>query len=162
MKSDFLSFVRTDSGCNIRGQQYSNIPVFISREGVIVPFSDYMIHLRVRQRKPPSTTETYAFHLQKWQKYIRERRITWNAITDSTLIDWRDRQIDNEKLSESTVSGYLQSVFAFYVWAEEEGYLRNCVSIYVNSTRSYRISAQKLISGRNVNWVWPYLPKVPT
>lgn len=158
---DFVRFVMTDEECVIGGLPYSGIPVFFSRNGVITPFSDYMIHMRVKHRTPESTAETYAYHLQKWQKHLMMVGVQWDRATDGTLIAWRDMQLDVEKLEPGTVSGYLQSAFSFYLWAEEQQVTRGNVAIYGDMGKRYRISARRVEDGRYLTWVWPYLPTVP-
>src|SRR5579859_7614397 len=159
--NDFVRFVMTDEECTITGLPYPGIPIFFSRNGVITPFSDYMIHIRVKHRAPASTAETYAYHLQKWQKHLMMTGVQWDRATDGTLVAWRDMQLTVEKLEPGTVSGYLQSVFSFYLWAEEQQVTRGSVAIYGDNNKRYRISARRVEDGRYMSWVWPYLPTVP-
>lgn len=165
MAHDFLRFYKTDDRCKSGGVEYAGIPVFFDRNGVIESLTDYMIYLRRNEGHPASTVETYAFRLQKFFKYLRtveteERCLEWYEISDQTLISWRDSLIKIDGLLNSTVNGYLNTVFLFYQWAEEFGRVKNCVAIYEhhgNEDKLYQIAANRDRKGR---WYWPYLPKV--
>ena len=44
MTSPVVFFVLTDARCVVRGNAYPAIPIFFDADGVIEPFSDYMVH----------------------------------------------------------------------------------------------------------------------
>lgn len=161
MSNAFLRFAKTDDGCMVDGVSYPGIPVFFTEQGIVEGASDYMIYKLRTDGRPASTVETYAYHLQKYLKYLRSiDNLDWKEVTDQTLIGWRDKMLKTEGLLDSTVNNYLCTVFEFYYWAEETGRVKNCVAVHdQNGTddRVYQIAATRCGKGR---WVWSYLPKV--
>ena len=129
--------------------------------------SDYMIWLVYRQATSAGTAKTYAFHLQKFLKYIGTQGVEWANVTDRDLIAWRDRLIDREGLSVKTVAAYLGTAFNFYQWAEEQKVLRYAVALYGQGDRpdspapdhTYQISAKRRKSRNGEDFVWPYMPR---
>ena len=157
-------FALTDTQCVMRGTAYPGIPVFFDGDGVIEPFSDYMIHVVRDQRRPPTTARTYAAYLRKFLKHIASIGLDWTVVTDATLIAWRDALLHQQHLKEGTVAAYLSAVFSFFRWAQETGRVRYAVNLYAGRAglhpttddRSYRISAKR---SRRGDLYWPHLPK---
>lgn len=161
MDKAFIRFIKTDDQCTTDGVPRPGIPIFFTEKGIYEAPSDFMVYLRCTARRPASTVETYAFHIQKFLKYLRSLEDKdWKEVTDQTLIIWRDKMIDVDGLLDSTVNNYLLTVFAFYQWAEETGRVKNCVAIYNFDEvqgKIYQIAARNT---KNRKWVWPYLLKV--
>ena len=166
MSDPVVFFVVTDARCVVRGNAYPGIPIFFDANGVIEPFSDYMIHVVREQRRPPTTARTYAVYLQKFLKHLASIDVVWTDVTDGTLIAWRDALRAQQHLVEGTVVAYLSAAFSFYRWAEVSGRVRFVVNLYVGrdgvrstrDERSYQISAK---CSRRGEVYWPYLPKDP-
>ena len=163
MGSPVVFFMVTDGGCVVDGNSYPGIPIFFNADGVIEPFSDYMVHVVREQRHPATTARTYAAYLQAFQKHLASIGIVWIDVTDGTLIAWRDALLDRQCLAPGTVGAYLGVVFSFYRWAEESGRVRNMVNLYAGrdgttNEQSYRISSKR---SRRGNVYWPYLPRDP-
>ena len=161
-KSDLCPFfVVTDHRCVIDGAAYPGIPIFFCETGVHEPVSEYFVWLGYECRRPPSTLKTYAYHILKFLKRIRDEGIEWQAVTDHVLIAWRDRMLDEEGLQAATVASYLESVFNFFRWAEETKRVRFTVPLYdetdPDGKLTYQISAKRR---PNNELSWPYLPKV--
>ena len=159
-------FVVTDTRCVVRGNAYPGIPIFFDTDGVIEPFSDYMVHVVREQRRPATTARTYAAYLQKFLKHLASVRVVWTDVTDDTLIAWLDALLRQQHLKEGTVAAYLSAAFSFYRWAEQSGRVRYAVNLYVGrdgvrptgDERSYQISSYR---SRRGEVYWPYLPKDP-
>ena len=166
MSDPVVFFVVTDARCVVRGNAYPGIPIFFDVNGVIEPFSDYMIHVVREQRRPPTTARTYAVYLQKFLKHLASIGVVWTDVTDGTLIAWGDALLAQQHLVEGTVVAYLSAAFSFYRWAEVSGRVRFVVNLYVGrdgvrstrDERSYQISAK---CSRRGEVYWPYLPKDP-
>ena len=166
MSDPVVFFVVTDARCVVRGNAYPGIPIFFDVNGVIEPFSDYMIHVVREQRRPPTTARTYAVYLQKFLKHLASIGVVWTDVTDGTLIAWRDALLAQQHLVEGTVVAYLSAAFSFYRWAEVSGRVRFVVNLYVGrdgvrstrDERSYQISAK---CSRRGEVYWPNLPKDP-
>lgn len=160
LSKGFLRFATTDHSCMIDGAPYPGIPIFFTEHGVLEVVSDYMIYRMRTEGNPPSTIETYAYHLQKYLKHLKGNGVDWKDATDQTLIGWRDKMLKIECLKDSTVNNYICTVFDFYYWAEETRRVKNCVAIYDQyfaDDRVYQIAATRTGKG---SWTWPYLPKV--
>ena len=159
-------FVVTDARCVVRGTAYPGIPIFFDADGVIEPFSDYMIHLVREQRRPVTTARTYAAYLQKFLKHLVSIGVEWTDVADGTLVAWRDALLTLQRLAPGTVAAYLSAAFSFYRWAEESGRVRYAVNLSAGRSglgasreeHSYRISARRSHRG---DLYWPYLPKDP-
>ena len=159
-------FVVTDTRCVVRGNVYPGIPIFFDTDGVIEPFSDYMVHVVREQRRPATTARTYAAYFQKFLKHLASIGVVWTNVTDGTLIAWRDALLGQQHLEAGTVVAYLSAAFSFYRWAEESGRVRYVVNLYAGrdgvrptrDERSYQISAYR---SRRGEVYWPYLPKDP-
>lgn len=161
-----MFFVATDDRCVVRGNAYPGIPIFFDADGVIEPFSDYMVHVVCDQRRPATTARTYAAYLRKFLKHLASIGVAWSDVTDAILTAWRDSLLDRQRLKEGTVAAYLSAAFAFYRWAEESGRVRDVVNLSSGldgvriplSECSYQISAKR---SRRGDLYWPYLPKNP-
>ena len=157
-------FVVTDTHCLVCGNAYPGIPIFFDTDGVIEPFSDYMVHVVREQRRPVTTARTYAAYLQKFLKHLASIGVAWTDVTDGTLIAWRDALLDQQHLEAGTVAAYLSAAFSFYRWAEESGRVRYAVNLYAGrdgvrptrDERSYQISAKR---SRRGEVYWAHLPK---
>ena len=164
MSAAVVFYVLTDTRCVVHGNGYPGIPIFFDADGVIEPFSDYMVHVVREQRRPATTARTYAAYLQKFVKRLASIGVEWTDVTDGTLIAWRDALLARERsVAPGTVGAYLGVVFSFYCWAEESGRVRNAVNLYAGrhgapDGRSYQISSER---SRRGNVYWPYLPKDP-
>ena len=163
MSGAVVFFVVTDAECVVDGNSYPGIPIFFNADGVIEPFSDYMVHVVREERRPATTARTYAVYLQAFQKHLASMGVDWTDVTDGTLIAWRDSLLAGERLASGTVGAYLSTVFSFYRWAEESGRVRNAVNLYAGrdgarDERSYQISSKR---SRRDNVYWPYLPRDP-
>lgn len=159
-------FLCTDHRCVVDGNSHPGIPIFFSEEGVVEPFSEYMIHVGYETRTSPGTALTYAYQLQKFINHIKSRGVDWSEVTDRVLFGWRDGMIEREGLSPSTVAAYLRAVFNFYLWAEEKGRIVGCVQIPGSAATDHggagpwhQIST-KVAGGRRVTrLVWAGTPK---
>ena len=159
-------FSLTDARCVVRGNAYPGIPIFFDADGVIEPFSDYMIHVVRDQRRPATTARTYAAYLQKFLKHLASIGVDWTDVTDAVLGAWRDSLLDHQHLKEGTVVAYLSAAFSFYRWAQENGRVRDVVNLNAGREglrsprheRTYQISAKR---SRRGDVYWPYLPKDP-
>ena len=159
-------FVVTDTRCVVRGNAYPGIPIFFDADGVIEPFSDYMVHVVREQRRPATTARTYAAYLQKFLKHLDSIGVEWTDVADGTLVAWRDALLTQQRLAPGTVGAYLSAAFSFYRWAEESGRVRYAVNLSAGrdsprptpDERSYRISARR---SRRGDLYWPHLPKDP-
>ena len=159
-------FVVTDARCVVRGNAYPGIPIFFDDDGVIEPFSDYMVHVVREQRRPATTARTYAAYLQKFLRRLVSIGVDWADVTDGLLAAWRDTLLDHQHLKEATVAAYLSGTFAFYRWAEENGRVRDVVNLNAGrdgvrparDERTYQISAKR---SRRGDLYWPHLPKDP-
>ena len=159
-------FVVTDTRCVVHGVAYPGIPIFFDADGVIEPFSDYMVHVVREQRRPVTTARTYAAYLQKFLKHLVSIGVEWTDVADGTLVAWRDALLTQHRLAPGTVAAYLSAAFGFYRWAEESG--RVCYAVNLSAgrdsphgtpdERSYRISARR---SRRGGLYWPYLPRDP-
>ena len=166
MSTPVVFFVVTDARCVVRGNAYPGIPIFFDADGVIEPFSDYMVHVVRDQRRPATTARTYAAYLQKFLKHLASVGVEWTDVTDALLTAWRDSLLDHQHLKEGTVAAYLSAAFNFYRWAEESDRVRDVMNLYVGRDgmrpapveRSYQISAKR---SRRGDLYWPYLPKNP-
>ena len=135
MDSSVVFFIVTDAECVMRKNSYPGIPIFFDADGVVEPFSDYMVHVVREQRRPATTARTYAAYLQKFMKYLASIGVDWTDVTDGTLIAWRDGLLERQCLTPGTVAAYLSTVFAFFCWAEESGRVRYAVNLYVGPRR---------------------------
>ena len=159
-------FVVTDTRCVVRGNAYPGIPIFFDADGVIEPFSDYMVHVVREQRRPATTARTYAAYLQKFLKHLASIGVEWTDVADGTLVAWRDALLTQQRLAPGTVAAYLSAAFSFYRWAEESGRVRYAVNLSAGRDSphptpdecSYRISASR---SRRGDLYWPYLPPDP-
>lgn len=159
-------FVVTDARCVVHGSAYPGIPIFFDADGVIEPFSDYMIHVVREQRRPATTARTYAMYLQQFLKHLVAIGVEWTDVADSTLVAWRDGLLTRQRLAPGTVAAYLSAAFGFYRWAEETGRDRCAVNLSAgldslhpaSAGRSYRISARRTRRG---DLYWPQLPRDP-
>ena len=166
MSSPVVFFSLTDARCVVRGNAYPGIPIFFDADGVIEPFSDYMVHVVRDQRRPATTARTYAAYLQKFLKHLASIGVDWTDVTDPILAAWRDLLLTQQQLAPGTVGAYLSAAFSFYCWAQENGRVRYAVNLYAGrdgvrptrDERSYQISAKRSRRGR---LYWPYLPKDP-
>ena len=157
-------FVVSDSRCVVRGNAYPGIPIFFDADGIIEPFSDYMVHVVREQRRPATTARTYATYLQKFLKHLASIGVEWTDVADGTLVAWRDALLTQQRLAPGTVAAYLSAAFGFYRWAEESGRVRYAVNLSAGrdsphptpDERSYRISSKRSRWG---DVYWPYLPK---
>ena len=157
-------FVVTDTRCVVHGVAYPGIPIFFDADGVIEPFSDYMVHVVRDQRRPATTARTYAAYLQKFLKHLASIGVDWTDVTDAVLAAWRDSLLDHQHLKEGTVVAYLSAAFSFYRWAQETGRVRDVVNLSAGregvrsprDERTYQISAKH---SRRGDVYWPYLPK---
>ena len=158
MRGDIF-FVCTDERCVVDGIDYPDIPIFFCSDGVIQPFSEYMIYRCYEVRVSPNSGRTYAYYLQKLLKYLQAESVPWNEVTDRVLTGWRDRMMKHEGLSGSTVAAYLAEVLAFYRWAEERGRVVGSIPIPLLEGREdqraagrYRISVKKARDGGGFVW----------
>ena len=143
-------FVVTDTRCVVHGVAYPGIPIFFDADGVIEPFSDYMVHVVRDQRRPATTARTYAAYLQKFLKHLASIGVDWTDVTDAVLAAWRDSLLDHQHLKEGTVVAYLSAAFSFYRWAQETGRVRDVVNLSAGregvrsprDERTYQISAK--------------------
>ena len=166
MSNPVVFSVMTDARCVVRGHPYPGIPIFFDADGVIEPFSDYMVHVVRERRRPATTARTYAAYLQKLLKHLASIGVLWTDVTDAMLIAWRDSLLDCQHLQPGTVAAYLSAAFSFYRWAEESGRVRYVVNLYAGrdrvhpprDVRSYQISAKR---SRRGDLYWPNLPKNP-
>ena len=166
MSSPVVFFSLTDARCVVRGNAYPGIPIFFDADGVIEPFSDYMVHVVRDQRRPATTARMYAAYLQKFLKHLASIGVDWTDVTDPILAAWRDSLLDHEHLKESTVAAYLSAAFSFYRWAQENGRVRDVVNLNAGregvrsprDERTYQISAKR---SRRGDVYWPHLPKDP-
>ena len=161
-----MFFVVTDTRCVVRGNAYPGIPIFFDADGVIEPFSDYMVHVVRDQRRPATTARTYAAYLQTFLKHLASIGVEWTDVADGTLVAWRDALLTQQGLAPGTVGAYLSAAFSFYRWAEESGRVRYAVNLSAGrdsphptpDERSYRISARR---SRRGDLYWPHLPQDP-
>lgn len=164
MTTPVVFFVVTDARCAVRGNDYPGIPIFFGPDGVIEPFSDYMIHVVRDQRRPATTARTYAVYLQTFLKHLNAIGVEWTEVTDDTLIAWRDALLARQHLAAGTVASYLSAVFGFYCWAQETGRVGTSVNLDAGRDGVYPTRGERSyqISSKRSRWgdvYWPYLPK---
>ncbi len=152
----------TSASCQVGQARYGGIPVFYSGDGIVVPLTRYMIQLRYVEGKPRGSVETYAYHLQRFFKWLACQNpiVAWNSVTDVHLISYRDsgfrRGTSESRGNESTIERSLSVIFGFYVWAELAHLLDGHVACYVDRReRVFKISAV-LRNGKRPRWEWPH------
>jgi site-specific recombinase XerD len=153
-----ILYKKTDEDCRIQGKfkkiVASGIPVFFDSKGIIEEVSHYLMYKSLKDTDTTSSVKTYADQLQTFLRFLEEngKRLTWRDVTDRHLVEFSNIKTDDGKKAVY-VAGVLQTVFSFYVWAEQNQYIRQHVAIY-GEDRSYAISAKRSKKG----WTWPYLP----
>ena len=160
-------FRRTDHCCTVAGISYPDIPVFFDQDGVVEPFSDYMIHLRYQGKVAVNSALTYAYQLQKFLNHLGSQSVDWREVADRDLIAWRDALIERDGLSRNTVAAYVGAAFAFYCWAEANGWVSGSVRLPTsgqaddgNALVPYRLSSKRSRDPKGRGWyVWAYTPK---
>lgn len=155
-----IFYKKTDEDCRIQGKFQkivaSGIPVFFDSKGIIEEVSHYLMYKSLKDTDAASSVKTYADQLQTFLRFLDEngKRLTWRDVTDRHLVEFSNIKTGEGKKAVY-VAGVLQTVFSFYVWAEQKQYIRQHVAIYGEDRRSYAISAKRSKKG----WTWPYLPE---
>ncbi|MFB2757905.1 tyrosine-type recombinase/integrase [Shewanella xiamenensis] len=154
-----IFYKKTDEDCQILGKfkkiVASDIPVFFDSNGIIEEVSHYLIYKSLKDTDATTSVKTYADQLQTFLRFLDDngKRLTWRDVTDRHLVEFRNIKTGEGKKAVY-VAGVLQTVFSFYVWAEQKQYIRQHVAIY-GEDKSYAISAKRSKKG----WTWPYLPE---
>lgn len=154
-----IFYKKTDEDCRIQGKfkkiVANGVPVFFDNKGVMEEVSHYLMYKCLKDTDAPSSAKTYADQLQTFLRFLEKhgKGVTWSDVTDRHLTEFSNIKTGEGK-KPVYVAGMLQTVFSFYVWAEQNQYIRRHVAIY-DDNRSYAISAKRTKNG----WTWPYLPK---
>ncbi|MET0014357.1 MAG: hypothetical protein ABW088_11945 [Sedimenticola sp.] len=156
----------TNEDCVLQGtfkqSSHAAIPVFYDDNGVIVAVTDYMIYKSVTDTDVASSVRTYADQLLTFLRFIDgysfdeskgEAKLSWERVMDRHLTEWRTMRIE-EGRDSGYIANVLYTVFQFYLWAEENKYIRRHVAIY-DDDNEYPISAKRT---KNNGWTWPYIP----
>lgn len=122
--------VTTDALCIVQGLSWPDIPTLIWSDGIDEPASDWFRDLIVRGGKAATTAHEYANILRPFLRYCRMQKRGWETADDELLILWRERLRRNEGVGIARANAALKTIFSFYVWAEERGYIRYRVGIY--------------------------------
>lgn len=163
----FGLIVSTDSSCKINGRAWPDIPTLVWPDGIDEAASDWLRANVVEYGVAPSSALEYANIIRPFLRLCRKRKRTWQSVDDNFLIVWRDYLHQTKKLSVKRVNSALDTIFAFYRWAEEKKKIRFQVGIYTADElplalqeMSFPISAKRNFSkgrsGRIVgSWTTP-------
>ncbi|MBX3595854.1 site-specific integrase [Sphingomonas sp.] len=123
--------VMTSGTCVIRGIRRPSIPTLVWPDGIDEPASDWFRYLSVDLELAAGSVGEYANILRPFLRFCRERGRGWTTVDDAFLTIWRDHLRHTMKLGVARINTSLQTIFAFYKWAEETKRLRFHVGIYV-------------------------------
>lgn len=143
----------TRPNCKINGHPWANIPTVVWPEGIDEDASDWLREIVIRMGLATSTAHEYANILRPFLRFCRERRRPWSTVDDDFLTVWREHLVRAEGLSIGRVNASLNTIFAFYQWAEETKRIRFQVGVYEEcevpaslSNHIFPISAQRVFS----------------
>uniref|UniRef100_Q07PM8 Phage integrase domain protein SAM domain protein n=1 Tax=Rhodopseudomonas palustris (strain BisA53) TaxID=316055 RepID=Q07PM8_RHOP5 len=122
--------VRTDASCRINDNVYPGIPTLVWPDGIDEVASDWFRYLAVETGAAASSVYEYAKVLRPFRRFCRSRGRAWDSVDDDFLVVWRENMRRVDKVDIPRINTSLQTIFAFYCWAEERGYLRFHVGIY--------------------------------
>lgn len=122
--------VSTDSSCKINGRAWPDIPTLVWPDGIDEAASDWLRANVVEYGVAPSSALEYANIIRPFLRLCRKRKRAWHSVDDNFLIVWRDYLHETKKLSVKRVNNALDTIFAFYRWAEEKKRIRFQVGIY--------------------------------
>lgn len=122
--------VSTGSKCKINGQSWPDIPTLLWSDGIHEASSDWLRTLVVEHGVKTSSAWEYAKLVRPFFRLCRERKRPWQSIDDAFLLIWREYLHRTQKVSVDRVNTSLQTIFAFYRWAEETKRVRYRVGIY--------------------------------
>jgi integrase len=64
---------------------------------------------------------------------IRKKNTDWRVVDDDFLMRWRNEQEIKGGLKKRTINERLSTVFHYYWWAQDQGYVRNVIASPANS-----------------------------
>jgi integrase len=145
--------IMTDASCVINGRAYPNIPTLVWPDGVDEPASDWLRYLVVSTGAPASSAYEYAKIIRPFLRFCRARGRAWDSVDDDFLIAWRENMRRADRANIPRINTSIQTIFAFYRWAEETGRLRYHVGLYETAAlhdalhgAAFAISARKTFS----------------
>lgn len=134
----------TSSACVLDGIAYRNIPMLIDKHNrVFWPATDWFRELTVNGRPLESSRDAYADIFLAFWRFLDSQRWSWEDVTESHLRLWRNKL--RKTCENSTINTNLSVVIAFYIWAQEKGYIVDRIGLTPPGERPFPI---RLIKGK--------------
>lgn len=148
MSSAHLVF--SDESCVLDGTVYSRIPMLIDKHSRVVwSASDWFRFLYTDSNLKESTAIIYAYTLAAFWRFIEKKTKTpWYEVDDRIIRLWRNHLIDNKEDEPGSINNALNTVIAFYKWAQEFGYVFNIIGVTLPNTPPFPIRLIAKSSGR--------------
>ena len=119
----------TDERCVINGRPQPGLPLLLEGDGTVVePASDWFRHLAVVLSRPQTTLRLLGHTMLLFWKYLKKCGTDWRDVDDDFLMAWRNEQEIKGGLKKRTINERLSTVFYYYWWAQDQGYIRNVIA----------------------------------
>jgi len=122
--------VMTDAHCQVGGRAWAGIPTLVWPDGIDEAVSDWLRAQVIDCGVAISSVNEYAKVIRPFRRFCRHRRKSWQSVDDGFLILWREHLRKRSKASVKRINTSLKTIFSFYLWAEENKYIRYQVGIY--------------------------------
>jgi integrase len=123
----------TDERCKINGRPQPGLPLLLSSERTVLhSVSDWFRYQAVMLNHPPTTLRLYSDIMLLFWRYLIKQRIDWTEVDDDVLVSWRNHQ-EIDGIKKRTINQRLSTVFQFYWWAQNHGYVQDIIAEPGNS-----------------------------
>lgn len=149
----------TESECGVGVRAFSGIPLIVdSNRSICKVPSDFIRSRLVDERRSPQSVENDAVLIRLWIRFLESKGVSWDQASNADLLECRDslgkrvykpwlrqteyaghglprernRHAGTYKLilwERATINRFLGLVFAYYVWAEEQGHIHGVVDL---------------------------------
>lgn len=143
--------IHTDHRCVINGEERPGIPILIWSDGIDEIASEWFGSLLINEGLEGSSVHEYANILRPFLRFCRREHVRWQDVDDDFLVRWRDKLISGNSVSPDRINACLQTIFQYYCWAQEVGYLKYHVGVYTDEELGDRVNDIKFrITARSV------------
>lgn len=111
---------RTDTSCVIDGISFSNLPLLLTNQDILVAQSDYLRHLAVTRGFSLTTVREVSKYLRTHVHIMDAEGLSWEQTNESALRRWRSSQggPNPSNASRRYINQQLHAIYQFLIWAE--------------------------------------------
>lgn len=141
--------ILSDEACVLDGIAYSGLPMLIDKRNQIVwPVTDWFRTLATDGNLRGASLLNRAFTIAAFWVFIEKTPTSWDQVCDSTLRRYREHLKRKKGNENATINDTLTAIVAFYIWAQEYGYVFDIIGPTPNGSLSFPIRLISKARGR--------------